>query len=243
MPRNMPITLDSRRDDDIAVVTCSGRIVQGEESLALQYLLDDLLPINPDVILHLGGIDSIDSNGLGLLVRYAARARHVGGRLRFCAVSAKLAEVLRITKLDTVFDRYASEAEARAAIVDHRTSASTPPRNAAEILCVESSPDVQAYVRELLGLAGYPVMSAGNLPDALTLLQASRPKLVIVGAELRQARGTHSAERFNRLADALTVIELGADFSKRDAGYAGHALVKQVRAALPLTGHAKTAYA
>jgi anti-sigma B factor antagonist len=239
----MPISLASRRDDEVTVVTCNGRIVQGKESLALQHLLDDLLPFGPDVILHLGGIDFIDSSGLGLLVRYAARTRHAGGRVRLCAMSAKVAEVLRITKLETVFDTYASEADAVAAVIEHRGKRSTRSGVAAEILCVESSPDVQAYVREVLGLAGYPVMSAGNLPDALTLLQASRPKLLIVGAELRHARGTQSAERFNRFADALTVIELGADFSKRHAGYAGQALVQQVRAALPLTGNVTLAHA
>jgi anti-anti-sigma factor len=239
----MLISLDSRRDDDVTVVTCRGRIVQGEESIALQRLLDDLLGFGPDVILHLGGIDAIDSSGLGLLVRYATRARHAGGRVRLCAVSAKVADVLRVTKLDAVFDRYASEAEARAAIVEHHSAAPAAARIAAEILCVESSTDVQAYVRELLGLAGYPVMSAGNLPDALTLLQASRPKLLIVGADVRQAHGTQSAERFNRLAGALTVIELAADFSKRGAGSAGHVLVQQVRKALPLTGNIPRAYA
>jgi DNA-binding NtrC family response regulator len=90
--------------------------------------------------------------------------------------------------------------------------------------------DVQAYVRGLMGQAGYGVLTAGNLPDALTLLQATQPKVVIIGSELRAARNTQSAETFNRLADALAVIELPADFSRREAGDAGQSLLDQVRA-------------
>jgi hypothetical protein len=91
---------------------------------------------------------------------------------------------------------------------------------------------VLAYVREVLRQAGYGVMTSGNLHDALVLLQASRPKLVVVGANLRAARGTHAADTFNTLAGTFPLVELPADFSCSDAGDAGSRLLDQVRAVM-----------
>jgi anti-sigma B factor antagonist len=222
--------LEHRRVGDVTVVTCVGRIVEGAESSALQRLLDDLFPYSPQLILHLEGVDFIDSSGLGLLVRLVNRTRNANGHITLCAVSRQIAEVLEVTRLRPVFESYASEAEAITARYQRADAGAGTPRFHNDILCVDASPDVQAYLRELLGQAGYGVLTASNVPDGLILLQATRPKLVIVNPDVRQARGTRSAERFNALADTLKVIELPADFSRSNAGEAGQRLLDQVRA-------------
>ena len=230
----MPVSLDSRRVGDVTVVMCSGRIVEGVESIALQQLLDDLLQDGPYLLLHLGGVDFIDSSGLGLLVRYATRTRNAGGTLKLCALSPRIDDVLRVTHLAKVLEAHQSEAEAITAFYQQAGSGAGASRFHTDILCVDVSANMQAYVRELLGQAGYGVLTAGNLPDALILLQATRPKLVIIDAGLRLVRGTHAADEFNRLTDALAVIELPADFSTRDAGQAAQGLLDQVRALRPV---------
>src|SRR6202022_11225 len=96
-------------------------------------------------------------------------------------------------------------------------------------LCVDTSEDVLAYLRELLRQAGYDVLTSGNLPDAMTLLTAALPKVVVIGSDLRAARQTRAGEAFNRRADGLSVIELPPDFGGREAGDAGEALLHQVR--------------
>jgi CheY-like chemotaxis protein len=160
-----------------------------------------------------------------------AHARNARGALKLCALSPKLAEVLRVTHLDSVFESYESEAEAIGAIYHHRArSTNASFRFGTDILCVHESWDVQAYVRELLELAGYSILTASNLPDALILMRATQPKLVVIGANLRQAGGTPPDATFNRLAQTLPVIELPADFSRWDAGEAGRSLLAEVRA-------------
>jgi anti-sigma B factor antagonist len=226
----VPISLESRRVGDVTVVTCSGRIVEGAESIALQQFLDDQLQDGPYLILHLGGVDFIDSSGLGLLVRFATRARNAGGNLKLCVLGPKLADVLKVTHLVRILEPSESEADAIAAFYQHGASGAGSSRFHTDILCVDVSANMQAYVRELLGHAGYGVLTASNLPDALILLQATRPKLVIVDAGLRRARGTHSADTFNKLIDTLAVIELPDDFSGRHAGEAAQYLLDQVRA-------------
>jgi anti-sigma B factor antagonist len=228
----MALSVQSRLVGHVTVVTCSGRIVEGAESAPLQQRLDSVIASPaPFVILDLAGVEFIDSAGLGLLVRYLTKSRAAHGHLKLCALPAKVSEVLRITRLASTFESYASEAEAIAASYQRAPSASAPYRFSTDILCVDKSVDVQCYVREVLAQAGYSVMTAGNLPDALVLLQATRPKVVIIGADLRGSRNTWTAERFNNLADARPVVELPADFSHDDAGSAGQRLLDDVRAA------------
>ena len=90
---------------------------------------------------------------------------------------------------------------------------------------------MRAYLAEALRQSGYGVLTAANLPDALALLRASRPKAVIISAALRAAHDTWSAHAFNDLASAVVVIELPPDFSGRDALEAG-ALLDRVRATI-----------
>jgi anti-sigma B factor antagonist len=231
----MPLALDHRRVGDIVVVTCRGRIVEGDEARSLQALIDDLLPFGADLVLNVGGVDFIDSSGLGLLARYLTRTRNAGGGLKLCEVAPRLADVLKVTRLLSVFDPYDTEASAIAAFYARPGTRHAASLRAADILCVDRSTDVQAYVRELLTQAGYGVQTAANLPDGLVILQATRPRILVVGADLRATRDTSSAEKFNRLADALPVIELPADFSRRDAAEAGTRLLQQVRDALAVS--------
>jgi hypothetical protein len=84
--------------------------------------------------------------------------------------------------------------------------------------------------------AGYGVLTAGNLVDGLVLLQATSPKVVIMGRELRMTTETRTAEKFNTLADARSLVVLPEDFSRCDAGDVGQRLLEQVRALLPAPG-------
>ena len=55
----MPLSFHSRRIDRITVVTCAGRIVEGE-SAALKHHLDTALEVFPYLILHVGAVEFID---------------------------------------------------------------------------------------------------------------------------------------------------------------------------------------
>jgi CheY-like chemotaxis protein len=180
------------------------------------------------VLLHLGGVEFIDSGGLGLIARYLTRSQEGQGTLKVCAVSAKINDVLRITRLKSVFQPYETEADSIADLHSagnrHEASLENP-----DVLCVDESPDVLAYLRELLKEAGYRTLTAANVPDALILLKATHPRIVIMGAELRAA-GTGAVEEFNRLASAGAVVELPPGFSGQDAGEAAQQVLQALRA-------------
>jgi anti-anti-sigma factor len=227
----VPLSFHSRRVGDVTVVTCTGRMLAGDETSAFQAHLDAVLPWTPRLVVHLAGVESIDSGGLGLLVRYLTRARNAGGALTICAVSPKIDEVLKVTRLNSVLRPYQTEAEA---IAEAYRSGSEFDSSflRSSVLCVDKSPDVLAYLRELLKEAGYHAMTASNLPDALILLTATRPKLVVIGAELRAARGTRAADEFHSAAAARAVVELPAGFAGLDAGDAADDVLNRIRACM-----------
>ena len=185
------------------------------------------MPLVRHVVLHLGGVEYIDSGGLGLLVRYFMRAQRSSGSLSVCAVSSKIDEVLRVTKLRSVFPPH--ETEASAITHAHRDFADATA--ATTVLCVDRSVDVAAYLREVLKAAGYRVLTAHNLPDALVLLVATQPTVVVLSSELRTMHGTRSADEFHRRASKGTVVELPHGFSGHDAGEAAQHVLNAVGAA------------
>jgi anti-sigma B factor antagonist len=223
------LVLSRRAVGDATVITCTGRIVLGEESESLRRCLDETLPMSTHVLLHLGGVDFIDSGGLGMLARYLTRAQNAGGALKLCAPSPKVDQVLRVTRLKPVFQIYETEADSIADVHGARDRESSIGRP--DILCVDASLDVLAYVRLLLQQSGYRMLTASNLPDALILLKTTRPKVVVLGPELR-AGTTGTAQEFNRIANQGAVVELPSGFSSRDAAEAALQLLESIRALL-----------
>lgn len=230
----MPLSLLSRRVGDVTVVTCTGRIVAGDESTALQSYLDSVMADSPHILLHLAGVDFIDSAGLGLLARNFTRVQNASGTLKICAVSPKIDDVLRITRLKAVFQPYESEADPIAEV--HQRAREDNAVENPDVLCVDASADVLAYLRELLRGAGYRPITASNLPDGLILLRVTRPRTVVIGAELRALRGTRASDEFNRLADAGGVVVLPSGFSGRDAAAAATQVLDAVRGCLASPG-------
>src|SRR5262245_24021548 len=164
----MQLSLQHRQVGYVTVVNCSGRLVSGEEADALLKRIDELLPMNSRILLHLGEVDYIDSGGLGLLVRCLTRVQNAAGQLSVCALSPKVRDVLRVTKLDRVLKPYYAEADAIASAHSEANEDGTL------VLCADTSRDVLAYLRSLLKAAGHRVVTAENLHDGLILLKTMR---------------------------------------------------------------------
>jgi anti-anti-sigma factor len=226
------LSLDTRRIGEIVIITCAGRMVEGEETAALQQRVASFLPLDPYIVLDLAAVDFVDSGGLGMLVRLLHQAQHAGGDVKLCALPARIAEILRVTKLHTVFETHQSQADAVAAFYRRANTPASAERLATDILCVAPSVDVIAYLREVLRQAGHGVMTSDNVPDASMLLRATRPKLIVMSADMLAAHNG-PADTFKQIAGEVPIVELPADFSHRDAGVAASRLLEQVRAAIP----------
>ena len=225
--QTLQLALHHRQVGYVTVVTCQGRLVSGPEADALLTRIDELLPMNSRILLHLGEVDFIDSGGLGLLVRCLTRVQNAAGQLSICALSPKVSDVLRVSKLDGVLKPYYAEAEAIASA--HSDEHGTGPDAGSLILCADTSPDLLAYLRGLIKAAGHRVVTAENLHDGLILLKTMRPRVVVMGAGLHAMRGTASAEEFHRRIQGNGVVVLPEGFSSHDAGEAGAALMGEIQ--------------
>lgn len=107
----MNITTSTRKVGDVTIVDITGNIVFGEESAKLHNVVSDLLQKGQKhILLNLGGVDYMDSMGMGSLVGASASVRKQGGELKLLNLSDKVADVMQITRLYTVFDILTDEA-------------------------------------------------------------------------------------------------------------------------------------
>jgi hypothetical protein len=77
--------------------------------------------------------------------------------------------------------------------------------------------------------AGHRVMTASNLPDAVILLSAARPKVVVAGSMPQAAAGTRAADEFKRLTAGCALVALPAGFAAREAADAAGYVLGAIR--------------
>jgi len=222
----VPLTIQSRRVGYVAVVDCSGRLVAGEDSLALSNEVKRNIDNHVNVVVNLGEITFIDSSGLGMLVRLAATTKHTPAGVRFCGANEQIRKVLEMTKLTSVLNMHASESLAIAAFESKGSARSSGSYAEGTILCLDESLDLLAYLRESLERAGFRTQSAKTIPDAILLVRTIRPSLVIAGPQF----GAKVAPMTTELK--IPFIALDEEFSTREAGEAIEGLLEEVRAKL-----------
>jgi anti-sigma B factor antagonist len=111
----MNLKIETRQADGVTIVSCTGRIVFGEEATALRDNLKRILSSSRQIVLNLSGVSYIDSGGLGTLVGVYSSARSAGADIKLTGLGQRIRDVLQITKLVTVFEAYDNEQQAIAA--------------------------------------------------------------------------------------------------------------------------------
>jgi anti-sigma B factor antagonist len=232
----MQLNVESRRVGDIVVVRCAGRLVAGKECDHLQRQILDAMIFDRNFIINLSEVPFVDSSGLGLLVRMMGRAKAAHGNLKLCGVVPQVEEVLKVTNISRVMEMHPTEDEA---ITDfyRQGPAAASAKGTTRILCLHTSSDVLAYLREVLHADGFDALTANNLLDGKVLLAATKPAVLVISSQLRNLK-TQAAESFQQLAKALPVVELNDNFSTDDPGDASRALRTMIAAALGPQGAA-----
>ncbi len=101
-----PKSMVSRREaDGVAIADIVGKLALTEGTVLLRDTVRDFLALgNNRIILNLEAVDFMDSAGLGELVRTHASIRSHGGQLKLVHPSENVHKLLKITKLDRVFE-------------------------------------------------------------------------------------------------------------------------------------------
>ena len=108
----MQLKLTKRTVDGILVISCSGRLVFGEESSLLREEVKNAIPEHKRIVLNLGEVSYIDSGGLGTLVALHTTAHNAGATIKLASLTKRVGDLLQVTKLLTVFDVHNSEQDA-----------------------------------------------------------------------------------------------------------------------------------
>jgi len=90
---------------EIAYLTIRGRLVAGEEIAALRETILRTAPNFKILIVNVRDVEKIDAAGISALVFAYSTAQSLGVRFRLAAVSPRLAELLKITRLDTILSK------------------------------------------------------------------------------------------------------------------------------------------
>jgi anti-anti-sigma factor len=231
---NVRLTLQTQLTDDVVVIRCQGRITYGAEVDALQVELEKQTELRKKVVLQLAEADYIDSSGLGALARQLGMLRAAGGDLKLCQLSPFALQVLEVTGLLTVLPTYSSEREAVEAFsVSGRSPQEALGSSKTRILCIDTSRDLLAYVTALLKRSGYDVLTSRYLAEAATLVNVTRPQVVICGPGVKGSpTGEAAVEKFRKSAPNVQILHLQSDFSTAEAGQAGVDLINRVRSLL-----------
>ena len=112
MENSLQLNLEILAEQGIALIRCHGQLKFGKEAQLLKKCVDSVLSQFSICVLSLTAIHQIDARGLGTLVACAEKARSLGCLLLIGGASEKVHDLLRITKLNTVFEIYASELDA-----------------------------------------------------------------------------------------------------------------------------------
>ena len=101
----MNFATDTR--DNVTVVTLEGNLMGGPDAGTLNGRLHELLGAGVrNIVLDLTAVQFINSSGLGLLIGGVHAVRSGGAKLILAGASEKILTLIKITKLERIFEHH-----------------------------------------------------------------------------------------------------------------------------------------
>lgn len=95
------------------VIAIEGNLMGGPDASTLNDKLVELIDAKKkQVVIELGGVNVINSSGLGMLIKGASTMKGAGGGLKIANASDKILELIKVTKLTGILQTYTSVADA-----------------------------------------------------------------------------------------------------------------------------------
>lgn len=106
----------SRESKGVTIIELTGNVMGGPDATNLNEQLHKLIAGNKKkVVVDLEEVKFINSSGLGMLIGGLTTLRNSGGDLKLACASQKIEDLLKMTKLTTVFDLHQNVNDAVAA--------------------------------------------------------------------------------------------------------------------------------
>ena len=111
--KSMGFQISTRELDRIMVVDVVGKLTLSDSRTQLR----DLIHVSSGngqkkFLLNLAGVEFIDSDGMGELVRCYSIVRQRGGEMKLVHVNKKVQDLLQLTRLNTLFEIHGGEQSA-----------------------------------------------------------------------------------------------------------------------------------
>jgi len=100
----MPLDIEESVREDVVILTLKGRLTLGESNIVRERIAQLSAAGKHNVVVDLGGVEYIDSTGLGILVICFTSLKKQGGALKLVNPNKRNVELLLLTKLHTVFE-------------------------------------------------------------------------------------------------------------------------------------------
>lgn len=101
--------LKATQHGSVTVIELEGNLMGGPDAGSLNNKLHELVDTGKtSVVVDMGGVGFINSTGLGLLIGGVTTMRNAGGSLKLARTSEKIAGLIKIAKLQSVFETYDS---------------------------------------------------------------------------------------------------------------------------------------
>jgi anti-sigma B factor antagonist len=109
--------IEVRHREGVTIIAPKGKITIGAGDIALREAVAEALDAGAaNILIDLGAVTTIDSSGIGELVSAYTTVTNRGKKLALMNLPGKVADLLQITQLITVFDIFDDEDEAIAAL-------------------------------------------------------------------------------------------------------------------------------
>lgn len=227
----MKLNVDRRFYGTISILRCTGAIIVGDCLDNLEEELRHGMSQTDRVVVDLGGVDRIDSTGMGLLVRFLSHMRNKGGDLRLCSPSQFVRKLLAATKLDSVFLVYTSDYNAIASFFVRAAPGEEGREFAATVLFLDQSDDLCAFARSVLGQHGYEVLTTNRIGDAQLLAQAASPSVILIGPHVAERASEAVVPGLRDAAPNASMVTLPANFAQSYANHGVATLLHALRSA------------
>jgi len=107
------LDIDTRTLDAVKIVTLTGRLSMGPALDRFNATMNELLSHGQSkIVLNLEGVPTIDSSGIGMLVRHLTTAKQSGGAIRLLKPSKFTLQTLKMVGLLNLFATFEEEAAA-----------------------------------------------------------------------------------------------------------------------------------
>jgi anti-sigma B factor antagonist len=109
----MALQVTRREQEGISILKLKGRLTFGQEDILLNDEIRHAVAARRvRLVIDLGGVDKMDSAGLGTLLYARAELRRAGGGLALANLHPSHMHALLVARLETVFDVFGSDLDA-----------------------------------------------------------------------------------------------------------------------------------